>query len=141
MTKNITIWILSVLFLLITFVGIKDFYHTMTYDAVYIGSHFGAGGLIYFKDYPLLLAVLFGMTVFLPPISVVMVLLFRKKAATSIMMHALAAMVFLDVYTFFFRNRCQLLGERISIFDLVILGIFFLYYLYLLLLKKKHVIK
>ena len=43
MTKNITIWIFSVLFLLITCVGIKDFYHTMTYDEVYIGSHFGAG--------------------------------------------------------------------------------------------------
>ena len=49
MTKNITIWIISILFLLITCVGIKDFYHTMTYDEVYIGSHFGAGGLIYFN--------------------------------------------------------------------------------------------
>lgn len=140
MTKNITIWIFSVLFLLITCVGIKDFYYTMTYNEVYIGSHFGAGGLIYFKDYPLLLAVLFGITVFLPPISVVLVLLFRKKIATSIMMYALAAMVLLDIYTFCFRNRWQLLGEQLSIFDMVILGIYFLYYLYLLLLKKKHII-
>ena len=56
MTKNITIWIISILFLLITCVGIKDFYHTMTYDEVYIGSHFGAGGLIYFKDYPYIIS-------------------------------------------------------------------------------------
>ena len=140
MTKNITVWIFSVLFLLITCVGIKDFYQTMTYDEVYIGSHFGAGGLIYFKDYPLLLAILFGITVFLPPISVVMVLLFRKKVAASIMMYALAAMVFLDIYTFFFRNRWQLLGEQTSIFDIAILGIYLLYYLYLLLLKK-YIIK
>ncbi|WP_299186983.1 hypothetical protein [uncultured Campylobacter sp.] len=140
MTKNITVWIFSVLFLLITCVGIKDFYQTMTYDEVYIGSHFGAGGLIYFKDYPLLLAILFGITVFLPPISVVMVLLFRKKVAASIMMYALAAMVFLDIYTFCFRNRWQLLGEQTSIFDIAILGIYLLYYLYLLLLKK-HIIK
>ena len=112
----------------------------MTYDEVYIGSHFGAGGLIYFKDYPLLLAILFGITVFLPPISVVMVLLFRKKVAASIMMYALAAMVFLDIYTFCFRNRWQLLGEQTSIFDIAILGIYLLYYLYLLLLKK-HIIK
>ena len=131
MTKNITVWIFSVLFLLITCVGIKDFYQTMSYDEVYIGSHFGAGGLIYFKDYPLLLAILFGITVFLPPISVVMVLLFRKKVAASIMMYALAAMVFLDIYTFCFRNRWQLLGEQTSIFDIVILGIYLLYYLYL----------
>ncbi len=141
MTKNITIWIFSVLFLLITCTGIEDFYHTMTYDEVYIGSHFGAGGLIYFKDYPLLLAVLFGITVFLPPISVAMVLLFRKKVATSIMIYSLVAMVFLNVYTFCFRNRWQLLGERLSIFDIVILGIYFLYYLYLLILKNKHIIK
>ena len=141
MTKNITIWIFSILFLLITCVGIKDFYHTMTYDEVYIGSHFGAGGLIYFKDYPLLLAVLFGITVFLPPISVVTVLLFRKKVATSMMMYVLIAMVFLYVYTFCFRNRWQLLGEQISIFDIVILGLYLLYYLYLLLLKRKHIIK
>lgn len=140
MTKNITVWIFSVLFLLITCVGIKDFYQTMTYDEVYIGSHFGAGGLIYFKDYPLLLAILFGITVFLPPISVVMVLLFRKKVAASIMMYALAAMVFLDIYTFCFRNRWQLLGEQTSIFDIAILGIYLLYYLYLLLLKK-YIIK
>lgn len=140
MTKNITVWIFSVLFLLITCVGIKDFYQTMSYDEVYIGSHFGAGGLIYFKDYPLLLAILFGITVFLPPISVVMVLLFRKKVAASIMMYALAAMVFLDIYTFFFRNRWQLLGEQTSIFDIAILGIYLLYYLYLLLLKK-YIIK
>ena len=140
MTKNITIWIFSVLFLLITCTGIEDFYHTMTYDEVYIGSHFGAGGLIYFKDYPLLLAILFGITVFLPPISVVMVLLFRKKVAASIMMYALAAMVFLDIYTFCFRNRWQLLGEQTSIFDIAILGIYLLYYLYLLLLKK-YIIK
>ena len=79
MTKNITIWIFSVLFLLITCVGINDFCHTMTYNEAYIGSHFGAGGLIYFKNYPLALAILFGITVFLPPISVVMVLLFRKN--------------------------------------------------------------
>ena len=141
MTKNITVWIFSVLFLLITCVGIKDFYQTMTYDEVYIGSHFGAGGLIYFKDYPLLLAILFGITVFLPPISVVMVLLFRKKVAASIMMYALAAMVFLDIYTFCFRNRWQLLGEQTSIFDIAILGLYLLYYLYLLLLKRKHIIK
>lgn len=140
MTKNITVWIFSVLFLLITCVGIKDFYQTMSYDEVYIGSHFGAGGLIYFKDYPLLLAILFGITVFLPPISVVMVLLFRKKVAASIMMYALAAMVFLDIYTFCFRNRWQLLGEQTSIFDIAILGIYLLYYLYLLLLKK-YIIK
>ena len=140
MTKKITVWIFSVLFLLITCAGIKDFYQTMTYDEVYIGSHFGAGGLIYFKDYPLLLAILFGITVFLPPISVVMVLLFRKKVAASIMMYALAAMVFLDIYTFCFRNRWQLLGEQASIFDIAILGIYLLYYLYLLLLKK-HIIK
>ena len=140
MTKNITVWIFSVPFLLITCVGIKDFYQTMTYDEVYIGSHFGAGGLIYFKDYPLLLAILFGITVFLPPISVVMVLLFRKKVAASIMMYALAAMVFLDIYTFCFRNRWQLLGEQTSIFDIAILGIYLLYYLYLLLLKK-YIIK
>ena len=130
MTKNITIWIFSVLFLLITCAGIKDFYQTMTYDEVYIGSHFGAGGLIYFKDYPLLLAVLFGITVFLPPISVVTVLFFRKKGATSMMMYVLIAMVFLYVYTFCFRNRWQLLGEQTSIFDIVILGIYLLYYLY-----------
>ena len=141
MTKNITIWVFSVLFLLITCAGIKDFYQTMTYDEVYIGSHFGAGGLIYFKDYPLLLAVLFGITVFLPPISVVMVLLFRKKVATSMMMYVLIAMVFLYVYTFCFRNRWQLLGEQTSIFDIVILGLYLLYYLYLLLLKRKHIIK
>ena len=140
MTKNITIWIFSILFLLITCVGIRDFYHTMTYDEVYIGSHFGAGGLIYFKDYPLLLAILFGITVFLPPISVVTVLLFRKKVATSMMMYVLIAMVFLYVYTFCFRNRWQLLGEQTSIFDIVILGLYLLYYLYLLLLKK-HIIK
>ena len=140
MTKNITVWIFSVPFLLITCVGIKDFYQTMTYDEVYIGSHFGVGGLIYFKDYPLLLAILFGITVFLPPISVVMVLLFRKKVAASIMMYALAAMVFLDIYTFCFRNRWQLLGEQTSIFDIAILGIYLLYYLYLLLLKK-YIIK
>ena len=140
MTKNITVWIFSVLFLLITCAGIKDFYQTMTYDEVYICSHFGAGGLIYFKDYPLLLAILFGITVFLPPISVVMVLLFRKKVAASIMMYALAAMVFLDIYTFCFRNRWQLLGEQTSIFDIAILGIYLLYYLYLLLLKK-YIIK
>ena len=131
MTKNITVWIFSVLFLLITCAGIKDFYQTMSYDEVYIGSHFGAGGLIYFKDYPLLLAILFGIAVFLPPISVVMVLLFRKKVAASIMMYALVAMVFLDIYTFCFRNRWQLLGEQTSIFDIVILGIYLLYYLYL----------
>ena len=71
MTKNITIWIFSVLFLLITCVGINDFCHTMTYNEAYIGSHFGAGGLIYFKNYPLALAILFGITVFLPPISVI----------------------------------------------------------------------
>lgn len=141
MTKNVTIWIFSVLFLLITCAGIKDFYQTMTYDEVYIGSHFGAGGLIYFKDYPLLLAVLFGITVFLPPISVVMVLLFRKKVATSMMMYVLIAMVFLYVYTFCFRNRWQLLGEQTSVFDIIILGIYLLYYLYLLLLKRKHIIK
>ena len=141
MTKNITIWIFSVLFLLIICAGIKDFYQTMTYNQVYIGSHFGAGGLIYFKDYPLLLAFLFGITVFLPPISVVTVLLFRKKVAASMMMYALIAMVTLNVYTFCFRNRWQLLGEKTSIFDIVILGLYLLFYSYLLLLKRKHIIK
>ena len=96
----------------------------MTYNEAYIGSHFGAGGLIYFKNYPLALAILFGITVFLPPISVITVLLFRKKVATSIMMCALVAMLLLDVYTFCFRQRWQLLGEQTSIYDVVILGIF-----------------
>lgn len=64
MTKNITVWTLSVLVLLITCMGIRDFYQTMTFNEVYIGSHFGVEGLIYFKEYPLLLAILFGITVF-----------------------------------------------------------------------------
>ena len=141
MTKHITVWIFGILFLLIACAGIKDFYHTMSYDEVYVGSHFGAGGLIYFKDYPLLLAILFGITAFLPPISIAMALLFRRKVAAYIMMYALIAIVFLDIYTFCFRNRWQLLGEQTSIFGIAILGIYLLYYLYLLLLKKKRIAK
>ena len=140
MTKNITIWILSVLVFLITCMGIRDFYQTMTFNEVYISSHFGVEGLIYFKEYPLLLAILFGITVFLPPISIIMTLLFRKKVATSIMLCALIAIVSLDVYTFCFRDRWQVLGEQTSLFDILILGIYLLYYLYLLLLKRKHII-
>ena len=57
------------------------------------------------------------------------------------MMYALIAIVFLDIYTFCFRNRWQLLGEQTSIFGIAILGIYLLYYLYLLLLKKKRIAK
>ncbi|VDG99757.1 Uncharacterised protein [Helicobacter pametensis] len=140
MTRTITIWFICIMFLLIVLAGIKDFYLTMSYNEAYIGAHFGAGGLIYFKDYPLLLAILFGITVFLPPVSIMAVLLFYKKIAVSIMRYALVAMVLLDAYTFLFRNRWQLLGEKTLIYDMVIGSIFLLYYIYLLLLKKKNII-
>lgn len=101
MTKNITIWILSVLVFLITCMGIRDFYQTMTFNEVYIGSHFGVEGLIYFKEYPLLLAILFGITVFLPPISIIITLLFRKKVATSVMLCSYSNSVFRCLYLLF----------------------------------------
>jgi hypothetical protein len=90
---------------------------THRHDAAYFASqNYDDAQIAYFTDYPLVPDVFWTVAVW-GALCAAVLLLFRIRWATPVVLVALIFQVCLDVVTFAFMDRWQILGLRLALFD------------------------
>ncbi|MGK8522541.1 hypothetical protein ACRS6B_13725 [Nocardia asteroides] len=115
------LWVIGTVFVLLNLGGAYDHVMALSENADYFRSQNYNGGQIgYFTDYPLVLAVFWTLGVWGALLAAILLLL-RTRWAVPVAVTALAGQVILDILTFGFRDRWQILGARLALFDLAVL--------------------
>jgi hypothetical protein len=90
---------------------------THRHDAAYFASQdYDDPQIAYFTDYPLVPDVFWTIAVW-GALAAAILLLFRSRWAVQVVLVALIFQVCLDVVTFAFMDRWQILGTRLALFD------------------------
>ena len=124
------LWLISLFFLFIYSIGIYDFFMVLGHNEAYYNSNnFGPAVVEYFTDYPLI-PLFFWATNLLSGFIAPILLLFRSKWALKAAFVSAISIIILQLITFTFMNRWNVLGPWISMFDIVILILTVLFYFY-----------
>lgn len=124
------LWIISILMIFIYVMGIYDFIMMLTHNNVYYASHgYGEAVVNYFTNYPLYFLIFWIANLGFGFAASVMLLLQLKQAAIAAFISAVSDLI-LIVCTALFRNRIEVLGINVFMFDLFILAITFGLYFY-----------
>jgi hypothetical protein len=111
------LWVVGLFFALLYGAGAYDYVMTHRHDADYFASqNYGDAQIAYFTDYPLVPDVFWTIAVW-GALTASMLLLLRRRWAIPVALVALIAQVCLDVVTFAFMDRWQILGTRLALFD------------------------
>lgn len=134
-------WLVLLFFGFIYANGIYDFFMMLSHSQSYYQAQgYGDDVHAYFRDYPLGPLILWGVNIFGSALSVVL-LLFRSKWVVGVSLVSALSMTILFGVTFFCMNRWEILGTFTSIFDLFLLLITWLFYLYCRFLLKRSYLK
>jgi len=118
----IHIWLVGIIALFLNSIGGYDFVMTLSKNNDYFSSlGYGTAQIDYFNNYPLPLAVFWFVGVW-AAIAGSLFILLRLKFSKNLFLIAIVGQVVLDAYTFFFKHRWEVLGPKLCIQDLVILG-------------------
>jgi hypothetical protein len=111
------LWVVGLFFVLLYGAGAYDYVMTRSRDAAYFASqNYDDTQIAYFIDYPIVPAVFWTVAVW-GALAASMLLLVRSRWATPVVLVALIAQLCLDVITFAFMDRWQILGPRLAVFD------------------------
>lgn len=117
------LWLLGSGFVLLNLGGVYDYVMALSENAGYFRSQDYTGDQIrYFTDYPAGFAVFWTIGVWGSLIAGVLLLL-RTRWALPVAIAGLVGLVVLDVLTFTFRDRWQMLGTGLAGFDLAIVAL------------------
>ena len=134
------LWFIAIFFIFIYANGVYDYFmmlgHNMDY---YNAKGYGESVVQYFTDYPIPFLVLYTTNIFTGLIAPIL-LLFKKKIATYVSLVSAISDTLLLILTFLFRNRLNVLGMNIALFDIGIAIITFGLYFYCNKMKEKHVL-
>ncbi|QAA32312.1 hypothetical protein [Clostridium manihotivorum] len=135
------LWVTAVLFIFIYVNGTYDYFMMLGHNANYYNSkHYGEAVVQYFTNYPIVFLILYTTNIFSGLFGPI-ILLFRIRLAKTISFVSAVSMLFLDALTFAFRNRWNVLGPWVSLFDIGLLLITWAFFFYCRMLSKKGIIK
>ncbi|MDH6364872.1 hypothetical protein M2139_001873 [Enterococcus sp. PF1-24] len=110
--------------------GIYDFFMMLTHNEAYYLSHnYGPQVIEYFTAYPFYFMI-FWIINLLAGLAEPLLFILKKKAAVITALTATLAQFILLVLTFALRNRLAVLGTGVALFDVGILLLTLLFYLY-----------
>jgi len=123
------LWLIGLFFIFIYTNGIYDYFMMLGHNVDYYNSkHYGKAVFEYFTNYPLMFLILYTTNIFCGLIAPIL-LLFRTRWAVHAAFVSAVSMLCLDVLTFALRNRWNVFGPWISLFDIALLimtwGFFF----------------
>ncbi|MDP4145406.1 MAG: hypothetical protein Q8936_13135 [Bacillota bacterium] len=134
------LWIISIFFIFIYAYGVYDYFMMLGHNVDYYNARgYGENVVKYFTNYPIPFLILYTtnvLTGLLAPI----LLLFKKKIAASIALVSAVSDTLLLILTFLFRNRLNVLGISIAIFDIGIAIITFGLYFYCNKMKERDIL-
>jgi hypothetical protein len=133
------LWVISVFMIFIYVMGIYDFIMMLTHNHVYYASHgYGEAVADYFTNYPLYFLIFWIANLVCGFAASVMLLFQIKQAAIAAFISAVSDFI-LIVCTAIFRNRIEVLGINVFMFDLFILAITFGLYYYIKQISSKKI--
>ncbi|MEV0333879.1 hypothetical protein [Nocardia sp. NPDC050717] len=114
------VWVVGVVLLLLNLGGVYDQVMALSENAEYFRSQgYTAEQVAYFTDYPLLLAVFWTVGVWGGLLAAVL-LLARSRWAFAAATAGVVGQIVLALVTYGFRDRLDILGTRLALFDLVV---------------------
>lgn len=115
------IWIVGTLFVLLNLGGAYDYVMALSENADYFREqNYSSEQIQYFTDYPVLPAIFWTIGVWGGLLAAILLLL-RTRWALPVAITGLLGQVVLDILTYGFRDRWQILGPRLGLFDLGVL--------------------
>ncbi len=115
------LWVIGMVFVLLNLGGAYDYVMALSENADYFRSqNYNSDQIGYFTDYPLLPAIFWTLGVWCGLLAAIL-LLVRTRWSVPVAVTGLAGQVILDILTFGFRDRWQILGPRLALFDLGVL--------------------
>ena len=110
-------WVVGPFYVLLYGAGAYDYVMTRGHDPAYFESQgYDDAQIAYFTDYPLVPDVFWTVAVW-GALCAAVLLLFRSRWVIPVVLIALIFQVCLDVVTFAFMERWQILGTRLALFD------------------------
>ncbi|CDQ19647.1 hypothetical protein SAMN05192559_104126 [Halobacillus karajensis] len=135
------LWLIALFFIFIYSYGVYDYFMMLGHDADYYNSkNYGEAVHKYFTNYPIGLLVLWTINIFGSIIASIL-LLFRTRWVVWIALISAISMLLLEAITFAFKNRWEVLGPFISMFDIGLLIITWAFFFYCRYLAKRGVLK
>ncbi|MBM7833229.1 hypothetical protein [Clostridium sardiniense] len=135
------LWFVAILFIFIYTNGVYDYFMMLGHNMDYYNSKgYGDTVVQYFTNYLTPFLILYTMNIFAGILAPILLLL-RKKVATYVALISAVSDTLLLILTFLFRNRLNVLGFSIALFDIgIALSTFGLYY-YCTKMKKKEILR
>lgn len=134
-------WLIGVLSIFLYLNGAYDYVMMLGHNAVYYQSkHYGEAVIKYFTNYPAIFLIFYTANILFGIIAPFL-LLFRTKKAVPTALVSAVAMLVLDILTYSFRNRWNVFGMWISIFDIGLLLFTWGFYFYCRYLAKQGILK
>lgn len=135
------IWLIAIFFIFIYANGIYDYFmmlgHNMDY---YKAKGYGEIVVQYFINYPIPFLILYNINIYCGILAPVL-LLFKKKWATYVALVSAVSYTILLILTFTLRNRWNVLGTSVAIFDIGIVLLTYVLYFYCRNMNKKEVLR
>jgi hypothetical protein len=132
------LWVVGSLFVLLNFGGVYDYVMAFSENPDYFRSqNYNGEQIQYFTGYPVLPAVFWTIGVWGALFAAILLLL-RSRWALPVAITGLLCQVVLDILTFGFRDRWQILGPRLALFDfgVLVLTAGFAYYCHAMMSKR-----
>jgi|GEM_PF-1239515 len=115
------LFLVVALFLFLYGIAMNDYIMTISHNKDYFEYlHYDQAAIDYFTNYPLLPLVFWTVNVFGGVITLVLMLM-RKEMALYFSVLAFVSMLLLDLITFGFRDRWNVIGASASVTDIVML--------------------
>lgn len=135
------LWVMGLFFIFIFANGVYDYFMMLGHNVDYYNSkHYGEAVVKYFTNYPKLCLLFYTLNVFCGLISSIL-LLFKTKWAMRCAFVSAVSMICLDILTYTFRNRWNVFGTAISVFDIALLLMTCGFFFYCRVLTKRGVLK
>ena len=135
------LWFIAIFFTFIYTNGIYDYFMMLGHNMYYYNAKgYGSAVVQYFTNYPIPYLILYTTNIFAGFLASI-ILLFKKKTATSVAFVSAISDTLLLILTFLFRNRLNVLGMNIALFDIGIAIITFGLYFYCNKLKEKDILR
>lgn len=135
------LWVVGFFFIFIFANGVYDYFMMLGHNVDYYNSkHYGEAIVAYFTNYPMVFLVFWTINVFCGLIASIL-LLFKTRWAMRGALVSAVAMLCLEVLTFAFRDRWNVLGPWISLFDIALLLMTCGFFFYCRALAKRDVLK
>lgn len=135
------LWIIGLIFTFIYSNGVYDYFMMLGHNVEYYNSkNYGDAVVEYFRNYPIVPLILWTVNIFGGLIAGIL-LFFRTNWAMWLSLISSISMLLLEIITFAFMNRWNVLGTFISLFDIGLLIITWLFFFYCKFLAREKVLK